>query len=275
MKNLVIIIGFSLMMFSCTKDPDSGNQNTEQNMLPTEFKALFNVFENQGIGAAVNLNDDIMLFISIDGQQYAWFEDEEIKKVAAIADEDGLFDGLAFSTIGSAIDYEEERLVFFNKIGGTYQWVDLNPDLVKGGSADNTLFEFSENTYSLWEWGPDNSCPFDELGALLGFSKEPMGCSLVGDDDDFMWMVNDDGDELVRYVKSKNIFEESLELEYWRSESICGGSPSVFPLNSIGAVCVYEPDGEDYKELYFNEEGDEMVILNGTQGSFSEVYQIY
>ena len=46
------------------------------------------------------------------------------------------------------IDFEEERLVFFNKVGGTYQWADINPDLVPGGWNDNTLLTF-ENKIGL------------------------------------------------------------------------------------------------------------------------------
>lgn len=275
MKKLLLLSLLSFFLNGCSKEATPGTTNMEINNLPTEFKALFNVFDGQGIGAAVNLNDDIMLFFSSDGQQYAWFEDQEIKKVASINKEDGLFDGLAFSTIGSAIDFEEEKLVFFNKVGATYQWVGLDPDMVKGGSNNNTLFSFANNTYSLWEWGEDYGCPFDKIGSMLGFSKEPLGCTEIGDDDDFMWMVNDDGDELSLYTKSSAVFNDPIEIEEWRYESVCGGAPSVFPINSIGAVCVYEPDGEDYKELFFNEDGDEMVVLNGTKGTFSEVFKIF
>jgi len=277
MKNVLILIGLTFLFISCSKE----SENTppppppvEENNLPTEFEALSNIFDGQGIGAATNINDDIMLFISIDGMQYAWFEDNEIKKTARIDEEDGLFDGLAFSAIGGMIDYDEERLIAFNKVGGTYQWINLNPDMVAGGSDIDTLFDFEEATFSLWEWGVDYSCPFDEITALFGFSKEPEGCTATEDDDLYLWMANDDGDAVARYIKEEAIFDEAVELEQWRSNSVCGGSPAIFPLSGIGAACVYDPDGGLYRELFFSPDGLKMTILTPSTGTYSEVYDL-
>ena len=246
----------------------------DQNKLPVEFSNLFNIFEGKGIGAATNLSDDILLLFSTDGTDFAWFEDGTIKRTGKVSEEDGLFDGLAFSTVGAAIDYDEERLIFFNKVGGTYQWVDINPDLIPAGSGIDSIFDFSDETFQLWEWGPDNTCPFDEVGAMFGFSKEPQGCTNVGDDDEFMWMVSDDGNELVRYIKNPAAFESAVELEQWRSESICGGLSAIYPLNGIGAACVFDPDGGIYRELFFSKDGLTMTIFTPSQNKFSEVYNL-
>lgn len=275
MKNVLFLLGFIFMFSACSKDPVVPTPPIlDENNLPTEFSALFNIFDGQGIGAATNLNDDIMLFVSSDGMQYAWFEDNEIKRTGRIDEEDGLFDGIAFSAVGGIIDYEEERLVMFNKVGGTYQWVDINPDMVAGNSASNSLLGFSSFTYQLWEWGEDNTCPFDEITAMFGFSKEAEGCMMTQDDDLYMWMVNDDGDELVRYIKDGGIFEEAVEIDQWRSNSVCGGSPAIFPLSGIGAACVYDPDGGIYQEIFFSPDGLKMTILTPSQGKYSEVYDL-
>lgn len=277
MRILFVFAVLFVFMVSCSKEEvvtPPPPPDIDLNMLPTEFRALFNIFDGQGVGAAVNLNDDIMLFFSKDGAEYAWFEDEEIKRSGRLDEQGGLFEGLAFAGVGGATAWNDDQIAIFNTVGGTYQWLRLDPDLVKGNSTNNTQFMFEDQTFSLWEWGTDNSCPFDKVGALMGFSKVPRGCTEVGDDDDFLWMVNLEGDKLTRYVKERGDFDAIVELEQWRSESVCGGSPVVFPINTIGAVCVYEPDGQDYKELFFTREGTEMVVLNGTRGTASEVYSL-
>lgn len=272
MKKLLILTCVISITFSCTNAPiiSTGPQNT----LPAEFSALFNIFDGQGIGAATNINDDIMLFFSTDGTEYAWFEDNEIKKVASVDEENGLFDGMAFNNIGAIIDYEEEKLVAFNSSGGNYQWISLDPLAVPGASADNDLFTFG-SVYSLTDWGIDFSCPFEKVGAMFGFSKEAEGCTITEDDDLYMWMVNEDTDEIVRFIKeSPGTFEEDLEIDVWRSNSICGGSPAIFPLAGIGAACVYDPDAGIYQELFFSPDGTEMVILTPSTGKFSEVHKL-
>ena len=275
MKNVFVLATFFLFMAACTNDDEPEPIPVDNNNLPTEFKALYGLFEGTGIGAAVNISDEIMLFFSTDGQQYAWFEDLEIKKVERIDKPDGLFDGLAFSTIGAAIDYKEERLIFFNKVGGTYQWANINPDNIAGNSAVDTLIEFEGVTFGLFEWGVDNSCPFDEIGAIFGFTKEPSGCQMVEDDDLYLWMASDDGDQVTRYLKEDVEFDSTTDLELWRSQNYCGGFPAIFPLATIGAACVYDPAAGVYRELYFNKEGSQLVILTPSTGAFSEVYNLF
>ena len=272
MKKLLVFAIMAFSIFSCSEGLVTTPE--DENLLPTEFRALFKIFDGQGVGAAFNLNDDIMIFFSLDGQEYAWFEDQEIKRSGRLDEPEGLFTGLAFSTVGGATSWEDDQIALFNNIGGTYQWLRFDPDLIKGNSADNTQFTLSENTNNLWEWGNDYSCPFEKAGALMGFSKVPQGCTEVGDDDDFLWIINKEGDKLSRYVKELSEFDAEIDLEQWRSESVCGGSPVVLPINTIGAVCVYEPDGQDYKELFFTRDGTEMIILNGTKSTVTEVYSL-
>lgn len=274
MKILSLVTILMLSFMACSTEEAIMPPPEEQNLLPTEFQALFNIFEGQGIGAATNLNDDIILFFSSDGEQYAWFEDEEIKRKGRLDDEGGLFEGISFSSIGSASLYTEVRIALFNQSGDTYQWMLIDPERIKGNSAANNLFDFGEDTFALWQWGNDNSCPFERVGALMGFSKEPRGCETVEDDDNFLWMVNPEGDELSRYTLDRADFDEEVELERWRSESTCGGSPEVMPINNIGAACAYEPDGEDYQQLIISKDGTEMTIINGTKGTVSEVYNL-
>lgn len=258
---------------SCMNNPIIGDPPIE-NTLPAEFSALFNIFDGQGIGAATNINDDIMLFISSDGREYAWFEDNEIKKVGRVDDADGLFGGLAFSEIGAMIDFEEERLIAFNANGSTYQWIDIDPLQVPGGSENNSLLSF-DGIFNLTQWSVDFSCPFENVGAIFGFSKEPEGCLMEEDDDLYLWMANDDGDEVVRYVKEgQGSFDEEVDLDEWRSNAVCGGSPVAFPLDGLGAACVYDPDGGIYQELFFSSNGTQMVILTPSTGNYSEVHQL-
>lgn len=273
MKNLIFAFLAILIFSACSKDDDtSTNSNNNQN-IPMEFAAFEGVFSGQGIGAAANIADDIILLFSSDGLSYAWYEDNEIKKTERIDKEDGLFDGLKLGAVGGAIDYEEERLIFFNKQGSIYQWSHIDPDAVVGSYDIDTLINFEQATFGLYEWGEDNSCPFDELGAIMGFSKFPEGCDEVGDDDDFLWMINDEGASLTMYNKENREFTEAVELEQWRSTNVCGGSPVVFPLQSIGAACIYEDDTQSL-QLYFSNSGKQFTIFNPATGSYSDIFNI-
>jgi len=276
MRHTILFAAVFLCMFSCSKEDTTTPPPPpidDNNKLPDDFKALFNIFDGEGIGAATNLNDDIMLFISTNGDKYAWFENNQIQRTGRIGEDDGLFDGAAFSTISAINDYREERLVIFNEAGNTYQWIDVDPDNIAGNSNLNNHFIFLESI-QLNFWGEDNTCPFDEITSVFGFSKEPEGCATSEDDDLYLWMANDDGDEVVRYVKENSTFDEEVEVDQWRSNSICGGAPAIFPLSGIGAACVYDPDAGIYQELFFDPSGTKMTILTPSQGSFSQVYDL-
>ena len=267
----------SFIMFSCTESviiEPIDQEPMAENLLPTEFKALFNIFDGAGLGAAVNLSDDVLLLFSKDGQEYAWFEDREIKRTGRLDEQGGQFENLAFSAIGAANPFNDDQIALFNTVGGTYQWLRFDSEMIKGNSSNNNLFELDNGTSSLWEWGNDNSCPFDKVGAVMPFSKTPEGCTSIGDDDDFIWMLNVDGDKLTRYKKETSDFDEIVELEQWRSQNVCGGFPAIFPINTIGAACVFEEDGQDSQELFFTREGTEMVVLNGTRGIVSDVFSL-
>ena len=275
MKNLILFTILVFTISSCSKDPAvTPPPPPVMEPIPAPFSALTSIFGGQGVGASVNIGDEIILFFSSDGKQYAWFEDTELKFTKAINAADSHFSGYLFDDVGAVIDFEEEQLFFFNDSGSEYQEASLNPDLVAGNSGDITLFTFAPSTLDLDQWGTPDSCPFDEVGAAFGFSKEPQGCDMVGDDDDFLWMVSEDGDMLSRYVKETTSFESVVEIAKWRSENVCGGSPLIFPLNSIGASCIYEPEEEDLRELFFSEDGMSFTFLNTTRGEYSPVYSL-
>jgi len=250
MKNLLALAAFVFLISSCTKeapvvDPGGG---PSPEPIPAPFTALTGIFGGQGVGASVNIGDEIILFFSSDGTQYAWYEDTELKLTRKVNATDSHFSGYKLGDVGAVIDFEEEQFFFFNDSGDQYQEASLNPDLVAGNSADLTLFNFAPTTLDLDQWGQKDACPFDEVGAAFGFSKEPQGCAMVGDDDDFLWMASEDGDMLSRYVKATKSFD--------------------------GASCIYEPEMEDLRELYFSEDGKSFAFLNTTKSEFSSVYSL-
>lgn len=261
-------------MFSCTEGGLINTPPTPTEPIPAPFNALTGIFGGQGVGASVNIGDEIILFFSSNGKEYAWFEDTELKFTRKVKANNSHFSGLLFNDVGAVIDFEEEQLFFFNESGSEYQEASINPLNVQGNSADLTLFNFAPVSLELDQWGTPDACPFDEIGCAFGFSKEPLGCAMVGDDDDFLWMVSEDGDQLSRYVKATKSFDPVYDLAFWRSENVCGGSPLIFPLNSIGASCIYEPEMEDLRELYFSEDGKSFAFLNTTKGEYSEVYSL-
>jgi len=54
-KNLFVFAVLTFSFFSCSDEEVGPIEN--ENLLPTEFSVLFNLFDGQGIGAATNLND--------------------------------------------------------------------------------------------------------------------------------------------------------------------------------------------------------------------------
>lgn len=274
MKKLFVASLLVCLLFSCTEGGLINTTPTPTVPIPAPFTALTGIFGGQGVGASVNIGDEIILFFSSNGKEYAWFEDTELKFTRKVKANDSHFAGLLFNDVGAVIDFEEEQFFFFNDSGNEYQEASINPDNVAGNSADLTLFNFAPTTLDVDQWGQPNACPFDEVGAAFGFSKEPLGCDVVGDDDDFLWLVNEDGDQLARYVKETKSFDPVYDLAQWRSENVCGGSPLIFPLSSIGASCIYEPEMEDLRELYFSEDGKSFAFLNTTKGEYSQVYSL-
>ena len=281
MKNPILILVLGLTLFSCKKDeavtpspPPPPPADTSLVNLPEEFAALEGLFNGNGIGAAVNITEDIILFFNMDGDKYAWFEDNEVHLVKNINDADGHFSNFALDNIGAATLFNGTSIYMFDNSGINYQTMTFDLEDVDEGYIDNDVFAFSASTHQLYEWGPDNTCPFSSISAILNYSK-PNACFDATEDVIWTAMINGAGNEYVWYeAPTGGLFHSPEEIENWVFENMCNGPDGLLPFDAISAACRYvKPNG--IQELFFDEDGKTFTIQNVSEGIFSEIYSLY
>jgi hypothetical protein len=258
---------------SCKKE-DTPAPATPIDTFPAEFQALRGIFNGEGIGAAVNLSEDVILLFNLDGSRYAWFEENEIKAEYQLSDNDGHFDGLAFNDIGAAVLMYEYRIYFFDEDGERYTSADFDPENVEGGWNNSNLFSFNSGFSEVESWGPDNTIPYFEVGAMWNFSDPGTDCFDAEENYDGMWIVNGAGTKMIYWQPLTFVWGDEYDTEDWTAENNCGGPDGLMPYDRIGAACRYVKPNL-IQELFFNEDGTKFWYYTVSEGVFSEVLSLY
>lgn len=276
MRNSIFILLVLLSITACKKDDPTPQDNTPTGpSLPEEFIAIAGLFDGNGIGAAVNLTEDIVLLFNVDGDKYAWLEDDEIKATYNVSDPDGHFGESMIQSIG-AIGYLNGSTVFlFDLTGMTYTSATFDPGDADEGWINDELFTFATSTFSLTQWGVDNSCPFTSIGAIWNYSNPGFSCFGATENTTLTWMVDGLGTNYVLYsYPSSGTFVEEEELENWTAINNCNGPDGLIPFDAIGAACRLVRTNK-IQELFFSEDGLQFSFYNVSEGEFSEVYDLY
>jgi len=241
-------------------------------VIPEEFQAFSGIFDGEGIGCAVNLTKDVLLIFNKSGNKYAWFEEQEIKVIQDVTDNDGPFQDCPFNNIGAIGHWVDSRIYFFDDEGENYSYFDFDPEDVEGSWNDNSLFVFASNSWETYQWGPDNTCPFAKIGAMWAYSSPGTNCFDAAEYEGAIWMANEDGDEIVYYTN--NTFQDEKDIDEWTAENNCGGPDGLIPFTNIGAVCRYVK-ANMIQELFFTEDGTQFCYYTVSEGVFSEIYDLY
>lgn len=276
MKNSIYLLLLVLALSACTKD-DPVIQETVPSgpELPPEFAAFANIFDGNGVGAAINLTEDIVILFNQNGNRYAWFEEGEVHAVRDFSDPLSHFDDdFQFNAVGAATLLNNTTAYFFSVEGDQYTTASFNAADADEGWNNSNLLTFSSTVHDLTEWGPDNTCPFQAIGAAWPWTDPNTDCFDATLDDDWIHMVNKFGDEYV-YYESPNggSFEAAEELENWTATNNCNGPDGLIPFDTIGAVFRYISPNK-IEEIIFSEDGSQFCFYAVSEGVFSEVYNI-
>lgn len=273
MKNSILLLAFVFLLNSCAKDdttsPSGGGSSAPS--LPEEFQDFANIFDGEGVGAAINLTEDILLLFNKSGTRYAWFEEQEVKNVLSVNGSDTHFQDCTINDIGSGMHWTNTRVYLFNEDGERYTYFDFDPSDIEGGSSNFNIFTFSTGYHETHQWGPDNTSPFNEIGCMWPYTSPGSGCFDAYEETAKAWMVNRYGDEIVYY---DGYFGAEMDLEDWTAENNCGGQDGLVPFDRIGAVCRYVK-ANAIQEIFFNEEGTKFCFHSVSEGIFSEIYDLY
>ncbi|MEM7163096.1 MAG: hypothetical protein AAF487_11730, partial [Bacteroidota bacterium] len=167
MKKIMYLIAFTFFIFSCSKDetqepvPAPNTQN-----FPEQFSQWRGLFNGEGIGAAFNLTEDIIVLFDKDGERYAWFENEEIKFVNDLNATDSPFVNCIFNQVGASAKTREDVLYVFDDEGARYTNAAIDLDRIDGGWDDPELFDWWQSYSPTNNWGPDNTIPINSVSAI-------------------------------------------------------------------------------------------------------------
>lgn len=279
MKNHIYILLAMFVLISCSKDEtpnENGNNDPSGPTLPTEFQDFAGIFDGEGVGAAINLTEDIVILFSTEGDRYAWFEEGEVHAVRSFSDQESHFDDdFRIDQVGAATLVNNSTAYFFDTLGSHYSTATFDPADADEGWNNSNLFSFSSNLHDLTEWGPDNTCPFAAVGAAWPWTDPNEDCFDASIDDEWIHMVNKAGDEYVYYYSPDGgSFDPAEELENWTATNNCNGPDGLIPFEKVGAAFRYIRPNM-IQEIFFNEDGTQFCYYAVSEGEFSEVYNLY
>jgi hypothetical protein len=275
MKNSIFYLFTILLLFSCKKDDPVPLDNTPAGQtLPTQFSSWAGLFDGNGVGAAVNLTEDIVLLFNIDGDRYAWFEEGAIQVERDMDAPDSHFADLPLDMIGAAVVLNNGQLYVFNGTGDMYTNINFSVGDVDEAWDDPTIFSYA-SVHPLYIWGVDNSCPFDAITAAWSYSDPGTTCFDATSEQLNIWMISETGDEYTRWAfPNGGTFLETDELENWIAENNCGGPDGLLPFEFITAACRFISPNQ-IQEIFFGPDGKQFCYYSVSEGVFSDIYNLY
>lgn len=281
MRKLILVFAFAMALVGCKKEETTETTGTTPTgapstvNLPTEFESLEGIFDENGIGAAVNLSKEVILFINQDGDQYAWYEGGEIKVVLDLDDANSIFRDSPLETVGAACMTSTSRIYIYNEEGENYTFANLQESDIEGEWDNEDLFEWSTGSSETWQWGPDNTIPFNRVSAMWTSTEMNGDCFDAEINYDDMWMADGNGDEIVMWGISDFDWQgDPVDTDEFVVENNCNGMDGILPFDKISAVCRIEKPNL-IQEMYFNEDGTKFTIQTVSEGIFTEIYSLY
>lgn len=277
MKKAVFLFLTGAILFSCNKDnndkPEDPTSPTSN--IPEKFRAFAGIFDGNGVGAAVNLRDDVILLFNQDGDKYAWFEDNEIKGVLNLDDNESAFRSSTIESVGAACLTSETTLYIFDLEGENYTFAHFNSENVSGSWDDEEFFDWSTGSSQTWQWGPDNTIALDRVSALWNLSDPGEDCFDAVFEIDMLNMADGNGDRMQPYsIKNFYFTDGPFPTENWTAENNCGGPDGIIPFNKISAACSYVQPNM-IQDIVFNADGTKFSFYTVSQGEWSEIYSLY
>ncbi len=231
---------------------------------PVTFQPWVDLFED-GVGAATNVRDDIVILFNGAGTEYAWFHDRQIKgETYSIADTTAPLGVVPFDAVGSALLFDDGKIYLMNKEGTKYAPYAFSPGTVSGEPQNSPFGNYSA-TFDINEWGNNDNHPFavEGMGAATKRINIPSGV------DYSMYLFNNNGDKYVGY--QDGTFGSVTDFANW------GPADQHEEFTVVGAATRIQLGATEHN-IFFNKEGDEFVIFdfqgNGGAKQFSQPYVI-
>ena len=275
MKQFMLILALVLSLAACKKEETTTTPDTSDPgpAWSEKYTALAGIFEGEGIGAACNVSDDVVVFFNVEGTRFAWLEDAEIQWVGSVNDATSPFEDCPISNVGAAVITNSNRFYVYDLDGENYVGSTISNDLTEGWMNPDLISWYS-STSQTYQWGDDGTNPFGTIGAMWRFSNTGSDCFDASESSQFTWMLNGNGTKVSRYDGSNGEFDEELPLSNWTAENNCGGPDGLLPFESVGAACriVYPNMIQD---VFFNSEGTQFCYYSVSEGVLSEVFDLY
>jgi thiol-activated cytolysin len=241
---------------------DVKNCELKGTLPPVTFQSWVDLFED-GIGAAANVRDDIVILFNGAGTEYAWFHDRQIKgEKYSVADADGPLGDIPFDAIGSAVLFEEGNVYLMNKEGTKYAPYKFVSGTVSGDPPIKPFGTYS-SVNDINNWGTNDDHPFaiDGMGAAVKRINTTQDAS--------MYLFNNEGDEYVAYENGQ--FSSITNFANW------GPSDQHEEFTVVGAATRIKLGSTEHN-IFFNKDGTEFIIFdfqgNGDAKQFSQPYVI-
>ncbi|PKD44677.1 thiol-activated cytolysin family protein [Rhodohalobacter barkolensis] len=242
---------------------DVTNCELKGTLPPVTFRSWVDLFDD-GVGAATNVKDDIVILFNGAGTEYAWFHDRQIKgEIYSIADNAAPLGVVPFDAVGSALLFEEGNIYLMNKEGTKYAPFKFTPGPLSG-EPQNTQFGSYSSVFDINQWGSDNH-PFavEGMGAATKRINIPSGINYS------MYLFNNDGDRYVGY--QDGTFSAVTDFADW------GPADQHEEFTVVGAATRIKLGATEHN-IFFNKDGTEFVIFdflgNGGAKQFSQPYVI-
>lgn len=278
MKKVILLLTTVAFLAGCKKkdtEPIPTPVTPELvNDLPDPYKSLKGVFNGNGIGAAFNITENIIILFNTDGDKYAWFEDGAIQVTRDLSDPNGPFEDCSFTKISAAAACygSNSTYYFFDETGQNYTSAVIDPAASDEAWNDNNLISWSSSTFPLTDWGNDD-CPFSGISAMWRWSNPGTTCFGASTAEKFVWMINETGDEISRYYNGNTTFTPADEIENWLAVNNCNGPDGLTPFETVGAAFQFVHPNK-IQDVIISGDGLQFSYYNVSEGVFSPIYDI-
>ena len=244
---------------------DVKNCELKGTLPPVTFQSWVDLFED-GVGAATNVRDDIVILFNGAGDKYAWFHDRQIKgETYSIADTTAPLGVVPFDAVGSAVLFDDGSIYLMNKQGTKYAPYKFTPGTVSGDPQNAPFGEYS-SVNDINNWGTNDDHPFavEGMGAAVKQIKKPASVAVS------VYVFNNNGDKYVRYEDGE-FFQVTTDFADW------GPADQHEEFTVVGAATRIQLGSSEHN-IFFNKEGTEFVIFDflgaGGTTQFSQPYVI-
>ncbi len=288
MKKLSLILLVSIVLFSCKKETprttikneyytivecDSTHQDSiVPDSIPAEFQELVGIFDGDGVGAAINIYEDIIILFNLTGDKFAWFEDQQVQAVYDLSSNNHVLEGCPFDAVSAGAVIRENRFYIFNEDGDEYVEASFQPEETPESWDDDDFLQF-DGTWQIEDWGY-GALPFNSVECMWNFSFPNESCFDASEETNNTWIVDGSGDMVGRYYEPSFNFNNEQPIAHWTAENNCNGQDGILPFESIGAACRYVKPNT-IQEIFFSLDGTQFTYYNVSEGIFSEVYDLY